>query len=173
MLSEPRRLRRRREVWVRPWLKRCPLHGQHERLMVELTKEHPSSFRNFLRMEQARFRELLVRVGPRLEKKNTFRSGDWFVLVIDAQLSGAHLVNQFVCSRGMWCTYWAAGGWSDYQTDDTEPVVWSRTIWHQVACASCTGRTRWQAHSDSSTKGRRLTLLQLQTFPFDHPAGCS
>ena len=72
MFAEARRPRRRRRFWVRPWLERRPLHGQYERLMVEMTQEDPASFRNFLRMEPAMFRELLVRIGPRLQRKTTF-----------------------------------------------------------------------------------------------------
>ena len=72
MFAEARRPRRRRRFWVRPWLERPPLHGQYERLMVEMTQEDPASFRNFLRMEPAMFRELLVRIGPRLQRKTTF-----------------------------------------------------------------------------------------------------
>ena len=52
-------------------LLRRPLFGQYEKLMNELKNEDAASFRNFLRMEPAIFRELLERVGPGIEKRNT------------------------------------------------------------------------------------------------------
>ena len=71
MFAEARRPRKRRRFWVGPWLERRPLHGQYERLMMEMTQEDPASFWNFLRMEPAMFRELLVRIGARLQRKTT------------------------------------------------------------------------------------------------------
>ena len=63
--------RRRRRWWVRPWLLRRPLLGQYERLMTELSNEDAASFKNFVRISPAMFRELLARVGPRIAKKDT------------------------------------------------------------------------------------------------------
>jgi len=73
--QQPRRRRRRRRArwfWVRPWLLRHPLYGQFEQLMPELEGEDPASFRNFVRMEPAMFRELINRLGPRISKQDTW-----------------------------------------------------------------------------------------------------
>ena len=44
----------------------------YEQLMVELQNEDVASFRNFLRMDPPMFQELLQRVGPHIQKKDTF-----------------------------------------------------------------------------------------------------
>jgi hypothetical protein len=70
-----RRVQRRRQritVWVRPWLERRVQLGQYTRLMEELRVEDVRSFRNFLRMDDAMFQELLDRVTPRITKVDTF-----------------------------------------------------------------------------------------------------
>jgi len=67
-----RRRRRRRTCWVREWIARRPEHGQYHKLMVELQAEDVPAFRNFLRMDPAMFQELILRVGPRIEKQHTF-----------------------------------------------------------------------------------------------------
>jgi len=69
---ERRRERRRRRHWVRPWIQRRPFYGVYEKLMIELRREDPSSFHNFLRMTPAMFDELLDRLTPRLTKQDTF-----------------------------------------------------------------------------------------------------
>ncbi len=70
-----RRERKRRACWVRPWLLRRMEHGQYHQLMRELEVEDVPAFRNFLRMDPQMFQELLLRVGPRIEKHQTwFRS---------------------------------------------------------------------------------------------------
>lgn len=65
--------RRQRRWWVRPWLLRRPLYGDYDTLMVELEREHQADFKKFLRMEPAMFRELLRRVGPRIERSREGR----------------------------------------------------------------------------------------------------
>ena len=67
-----RRERKRRACWVRPWLLRRMQYGQYHQLMRELEMEDVPAFRNFLRMDPAMFQELLLRVGPRIEKQDTF-----------------------------------------------------------------------------------------------------
>lgn len=61
-----------RSCWVKPWLLRRTQFGQYERLMVELAAEDRTAFRNFLRVDPELFQELLDRVGPIIEKKDTF-----------------------------------------------------------------------------------------------------
>ena len=65
-------MRRARQFWVRPWLLILSLYGQFEQLMPELEGEDPASFRNFVRMEPAMFRELINRLGPRISKQDTW-----------------------------------------------------------------------------------------------------
>ncbi|XP_041376478.1 uncharacterized protein LOC121388977 [Gigantopelta aegis] len=44
----------------------------YEKLMGELEREDVAGFRNFIRMEPARFYELLQRIGDRITKQNTW-----------------------------------------------------------------------------------------------------
>ncbi len=73
-----RRLRRRREeraegerrprsCWTRQWLSRRLEYGWYDTLMSELEREDAPTFRNFLRVDVALFRELLESVGPAME----------------------------------------------------------------------------------------------------------
>lgn len=66
-----RRRRSRRTCWTRSWLLRRPEYGQYEKLMGELAREDPTAFRNFQRVDQDLFQELLDRVGPRIKKQDT------------------------------------------------------------------------------------------------------
>ena len=68
-----RRNRRPKRFWVRPWLsarRRLEL-GHYHRLMRELNTEDTISFFNYLSMQPAMFDEILNRVGPRIQKKDT------------------------------------------------------------------------------------------------------
>lgn len=73
IVNRRRRRRRPRRYWVRPWLSadRRLQFGQYDTLLRELRMEDTNSFFNFLRMEPAMFDELLQRVGPRIQKKDT------------------------------------------------------------------------------------------------------
>ena len=71
--EDQRRNRRTKRFWVRPWLsarRRLEL-GHYHRLMRELNVEDNISFFNYLRMQPAMFDEILKRVGPRIQKKDT------------------------------------------------------------------------------------------------------
>ena len=46
-------------------------HGAYSSLLKELESEDPSSYRNFLRMDNDTFNELLSLVTPMIEKKST------------------------------------------------------------------------------------------------------
>ena len=59
-------------MWVRGWIGRRVELGLYDRLMVELRREDPSSFHNFMRMPPAMFDELLHRLTPRLSRPATF-----------------------------------------------------------------------------------------------------
>ena len=47
-------------------------YGHYDHLMRELEAEHVVSFRNFVRMVPAMLKEVLQRVGPRIEKYDTW-----------------------------------------------------------------------------------------------------
>ncbi len=66
-----RRPPRPRRWWTRPWILRRGKFGHYEQLMVELANEDVQSYKNFVRMEPRMFREILDRVGPRVQKLNT------------------------------------------------------------------------------------------------------
>ena len=71
--EDQRKNRKPKRFWVRPWLsarKRLEL-GHYHRLMRELNMEDTISFFNNLRMQTAMFDEILNRVGPRIQKKDT------------------------------------------------------------------------------------------------------
>ena len=56
---------------MRPWILRRELFGNYDNLMVELARESQGDFTNYMRMEPCMFRELLDRIGPRVQKQNT------------------------------------------------------------------------------------------------------
>ena len=48
------------------------LYGQYEKLVAELREEDARGYKNYMRISPELFQELLERVGPRLEKGDTF-----------------------------------------------------------------------------------------------------
>ena len=66
-----RNKRKRRACWTRPWILRRKEHGAHHALMQELSKEDHESYRNFVKMTQEDFTELLTKVSPLISKKDT------------------------------------------------------------------------------------------------------
>ena len=67
-----RRPRRRRQCWTKSWILWRQEFGMYDQLMVELRREDPSSFTNFMRMPLEMFDEFLERVRGRLTKQHTF-----------------------------------------------------------------------------------------------------
>ncbi|XP_060561924.1 putative nuclease HARBI1 [Ruditapes philippinarum] len=65
--------RRRRSIWVKPWLQRRVFYGQYDTLMMELMRESRGDFKTYLRMEPEMFREILTRVAPRITKNKQRR----------------------------------------------------------------------------------------------------
>ena len=65
--------RRRRTVWVKPWLQRRVIYGQYETLMQELMREAHGDFKTYMRMTPGMFMELLERISPRIIKLNIQR----------------------------------------------------------------------------------------------------
>jgi hypothetical protein len=70
--KQKRKRNLQRKWWCRPWLLRRPLFGQYEKLMSELAMEDVLGFKNFLRIDPDLFNELLQRITPRIERKDTF-----------------------------------------------------------------------------------------------------
>ena len=62
---------RPRRLWARPWLLRRPKLGLHEQLLQELNREDTKTFRNYLRMTPELFHEMVERLTPLLQKKET------------------------------------------------------------------------------------------------------
>ena len=57
---------------MRDWLQRRVLYCQYEKLVAELREEDARGYKNYMRISPDLFQELLVRVGPSLEKGDTF-----------------------------------------------------------------------------------------------------
>ena len=66
--------RRRRTVWVKPWLQRRVMLGQYDTLFNELRIEERGGFKQFLRVDSQTFMQLLHRVGPRITKSSSGRT---------------------------------------------------------------------------------------------------
>ena len=64
--------RARRQIWVKQWILRRPEYGQYENLLQELNREDINGYKNFLRVPPELFLELCERVGPHIEKRDTF-----------------------------------------------------------------------------------------------------
>lgn len=71
-IKKIRRRQRRQRRWVRPWIQRRQQHGAHHALIQELTTEDAGGFRNFLRMDQADFKELLGKVTTLIQQQDTW-----------------------------------------------------------------------------------------------------
>jgi hypothetical protein len=66
-----RRAKRRRSLWTREWLVRRPAFGAYKHLMQELQREDRAGFKNYLRMSPELFDEIVERLTPHIEKKDT------------------------------------------------------------------------------------------------------
>ena len=63
--------RKKRTVWVKPWLMRRFQLGAYDSLMVELANEDIEGYVAFQRLAPNLFGELLKKVGPLIVKKDT------------------------------------------------------------------------------------------------------
>ena len=70
--QEEQQRRAPRAVWVWPYLQRRMEQGHYDNLMRELADECPELFRNFTRMNQTLFNEIVERTTPLIEKKTTW-----------------------------------------------------------------------------------------------------
>ena len=64
--------RRRRRFSVRPYLRRRQAQGHFANLLPELSAEDPTLYKNFLRIDQDTYNEIVERVRPLIEKQTTF-----------------------------------------------------------------------------------------------------
>lgn len=71
-LQKCKKPRKKRSCWTRDWVQRRKQFGQWENLLQELILEDKTSYRNFLRMDETTFTEILERIRPRIEKQHTF-----------------------------------------------------------------------------------------------------
>ncbi|XP_018406265.1 PREDICTED: uncharacterized protein LOC108771284, partial [Cyphomyrmex costatus] len=60
-----------KRIWMHRWIARRKEKGLHHNLFLELSLEDPNRFRRCLRMNTETFEELLEKVSPLIEKKNT------------------------------------------------------------------------------------------------------
>ena len=63
---------RARMYWIRPWLARRHDYGHDNRIMTELQNEDVAAFHYLVCSDPAMFQEILTRVGPRIEKFDTW-----------------------------------------------------------------------------------------------------
>lgn len=67
---ENKKPRKRRRLWAKNWLLQRNKFS-HMTLLKELAEEEPQDFKNYLRMDEECFEDLLLQVTPKIEKKNT------------------------------------------------------------------------------------------------------
>ena len=67
-----RRGQRGRCAWTRGWISRRKQFGVYHQLMVELRREDPTAFKNFMRMPPEMYDEILTRIEHRLTKQHTW-----------------------------------------------------------------------------------------------------
>jgi hypothetical protein len=70
-ILEKRNKRTKRRWWVKPWIMRRNTLGASNTLLVECTDEDRDMYKNHLRMSREQFFELLSKVKPCIEKKET------------------------------------------------------------------------------------------------------
>ena len=70
-LTKKKKKQKKRSVWVRPYLLRRSNQGYYENLMVELERENPNLYKNFMRLDAAMFHDLVDQLTPHIKKKKT------------------------------------------------------------------------------------------------------
>lgn len=66
-----KRKRKTKEVWEREWFRRRSERGVYRQLLEELRLEDEENYRRYLRMDTKTFQDLLDKVTPLIEKKQT------------------------------------------------------------------------------------------------------
>ena len=69
-VRQERRQRKKRAVWVKPWIAARETDGAFHCLLKDL-EDDPEHYKNYLRMYLATFEELLLEVEPYLKKQDT------------------------------------------------------------------------------------------------------
>ena len=57
---------------MKPYITRRPILGFYDTLVKELAEEDPGLYKNFLRIDEDLFNEIVTCVGPHIEKQTTF-----------------------------------------------------------------------------------------------------
>ena len=60
-----------RTIWHRQWVARRTQFGAYHNLLTELRTSDAAGFRNFVRMDEDSFMQLLQKVSPRINQTNT------------------------------------------------------------------------------------------------------
>jgi len=60
--------KRKRTIWMQPWIANRETHGAYQALLQELDDK---SYRNFLRMDRGSFEMLLHKVAPYIRRRDT------------------------------------------------------------------------------------------------------
>ena len=63
---------RKRSFWTRSWFLRRAELGQYHTLMRELELEDLKAFKNYVRVDPQFFHELLQKVGPVIQRRDTY-----------------------------------------------------------------------------------------------------
>ena len=62
---------KKREHWVKPWMSSRAEKGAHNNIIRELRFTDPASYRNYLRLSQDQYDELLEMIRPAITKQDT------------------------------------------------------------------------------------------------------
>ena len=60
-----------RKIWTKRYIARNPRLGAYNTLVLEFRAENPMAFKNFLRMNEICFNELLEMIKPQIQKQDT------------------------------------------------------------------------------------------------------
>ena len=69
--QKKRKILKRRRRWIRPYLRRRAFQGHYNNLIHELSLEDQPLYRNFLRLKEDLFNEIVERVQPHIERQTT------------------------------------------------------------------------------------------------------
>jgi len=62
---------RKRKTWQREWLAKRRQYGAYHGLVQEMRYSDPSAYRNFLRMDDDSFNDLVQRIAPTIRREDT------------------------------------------------------------------------------------------------------
>ena len=71
LISKKKLKKRKRSVWVKPWLQKRPNLGAYDTLMQEFKLNDHKEYEQFLRVSPQLFEELLETLNPLLKKEDT------------------------------------------------------------------------------------------------------